>query len=430
MNSDIELSRLQRDDLAIAARGISKAYTLHHQTERPDTLVGGIMQRARNPLATREKETFWALRDISFDIKRGEVVAFIGRNGAGKSTLLKVLSRITTPTAGEVGMQGRLGSLLEVGTGFNPELTGRENIFLNGSILGMKHREIQDQFDAIVDFSGVEQFLDTPVKRYSSGMYVRLAFAVAAHLNPEILIVDEVLAVGDAEFQKRCLGKMEDVAGLGRTVLFVSHNMTIVRKLCTRGIVMQKGQIVADAPVEEAVQYYMTALEDDSTIDLAARSDRRGNGKVRLCGLRIYSGAASAGSEEAQTPATGLPLILEFLLDNAPRGLNCIATIYNQHGQILFGLSNKIHSPADIEDPEMSNRYVCEIEELPLLPGRYRIDVKLRDDGELYDHLEGAAFFDVEPGAIRGRTVTQHSAYGNLFLAHRWITAPGQSAEQ
>ena len=244
-------------ELAISVRGVSKAYTIADAEQRPRTLVESLWQRARHPLRRAPKTTFWALRDLSFDVGAGEVVGVIGRNGAGKSTLLKLLSRITAPTTGEIDLYGRVGSLLEVGTGFHPELTGTENIFLNGAILGMTKAEIRRQFDAIVDFAGVAKFLATPVKRYSSGMYVRLAFAVAAHLNPEILIVDEVLAVGDAAFQQKCLGKMGEVASQGRTVLFVSHNMGAVRALCTSVIVNEEGLKVASIQsIEEGCDFW------------------------------------------------------------------------------------------------------------------------------------------------------------------------------
>src|SRR3954469_1003271 len=209
---------MANSDIAVSVRGLSKAYTIAHEREKHVTLAEQMLSRLRRPFRRPQRETFWALKDVEFDIKKGDVVGIIGRNGAGKSTLLKILSRITEPTTGQIDLYGRVGSLLEVGTGFHPELTGRENIFLNGAILGMSRAEVRKQFDAIVDFSGVEQFLDTPVKRYSSGMYVRLAFAVAAHLETEILIIDEVLAVGDNEFQQKCMGKMKDVAGTGRTV--------------------------------------------------------------------------------------------------------------------------------------------------------------------------------------------------------------------
>ncbi len=258
-------------DVVIRAEGLGKKYLIGHesQQERYTALrdvigrtVKGFarsardMMRGRQLIAGDEVEEFWALKDVSFEIKRGDVVGIIGRNGAGKSTLLKILSRITEPSTGRVEIKGRVASLLEVGTGFHPELTGRENIFLNGAILGMSHGEIKRKFDEIVAFAEVEKFLDTPVKRYSSGMYVRLAFAVAAHLEPEILVVDEVLAVGDAEFQKKCLGKMQDVAGHGRTVLFVSHNMAAIQALCSRGLVLQAGCLVFEGAKDEATTFY------------------------------------------------------------------------------------------------------------------------------------------------------------------------------
>jgi lipopolysaccharide transport system ATP-binding protein len=248
----------RRRDLAVSVRGLGKAYTIAHETGRATTVAEALFHRLRHPFEKPERETFWALQDVSFDIYAGDVVGVTGRNGAGKSTLLKLLSRITEPTAGQIDLYGRVGSLLEVGTGFHPELTGRENIYFNGSILGMTRAEIDRQFDAIVDFAEIERFLDTPVKRYSSGMYVKLAFAVAAHLSTEILIVDEVLAVGDAQFQKKCLGKMQNVAREGgRTVLFVSHNMAAIRSLCTRALLLQQGRVLVDGDVETAVAAYI-----------------------------------------------------------------------------------------------------------------------------------------------------------------------------
>ena len=252
-------------DLAISVRGVSKAYTIVDSDDRPRTLAEAFLRRVRHPLRRTSKSTFWALRDLSFDIGQGEVVGVVGRNGAGKSTLLKILSRITAPTVGEIDLYGRVGSLLEVGTGFHPELTGTENIFLNGAILGMTKAEIRRQFDAIVDFAGVAKFLETPVKRYSSGMYVRLAFAVAAHLNPEILIVDEVLAVGDASFQQKCLGKMGEVASQGRTVLFVSHNMSTINQLCRRSIFLQQGTVAAFDFTREITRLYFESGSGAST---------------------------------------------------------------------------------------------------------------------------------------------------------------------
>ena len=255
-------------DLAIRVRDVGKSYKITHATRDRTTMAEALVRALRHPFRKKgEVETFWAVKDVSFDIAHGEVVGFIGRNGAGKSTLLKILSRITAPTTGRAEIFGRVGSLLEVGTGFHRELTGRENIFLNGAVLGMRRSEIDRQFDAIIDFAGVEKFLDTPVKHYSSGMYVRLAFAVAAHLNPEILIVDEVLSVGDAEFQKKCLGKMKDVARGGRTILFVSHNMRTVASLCNRAILMRDGTVAADGKPEDVIPMMTVAAEKTGAAD-------------------------------------------------------------------------------------------------------------------------------------------------------------------
>ena len=251
-------------EIAVKVENLGKRYRIGALAQRHDTLRDLIVDASRRLLHPRraldsETNYIWALKDVSFEVKRGQVLGVIGRNGAGKSTLLKILSRITQPTTGTVTLRGRVGSLLEVGTGFHPELTGRENIYLSGAILGMKRAEIERKFDEIVAFSEVEQFIDTPVKRYSSGMYLRLAFAVAAHLEPEILVVDEVLAVGDASFQKKSLGKMNDVANEGRTVLFVSHNMSAVLRLTQEAIVLEKGQLVMRAPTPEAVDYYLSS---------------------------------------------------------------------------------------------------------------------------------------------------------------------------
>src|SRR4051812_13058754 len=269
------------DDVVIRAEGLGKRYELGHAADREryialrDVLARGargILRRTADMLRGRAVipgdtvEEFWALRDVSFEVRRGEALGIIGRNGAGKSTLLKILSRITEPTAGRVTIKGRVASLLEVGTGFHPELTGRENIFLNGAILGMTRAEIRRKFDEIVAFAEVERFLDTPVKRYSSGMYVRLAFAVAAHLEQEILVVDEVLAVGDAVFQKKCLGKMEDVAKEGRTVLFVSHNMAAIQAFCTAGILLKTGQLALHGDIGVTVHGYLQMALSSSDV--------------------------------------------------------------------------------------------------------------------------------------------------------------------
>src|SRR5581483_8775041 len=275
------------DDIVIRAEGLGKKYTIGHQSKRErytalrDVMARGArnlwrktadLARGRAVVAGDRVEEFWALKDVSFEVRRGEVLGIIGRNGAGKSTLLKILSRITEPSEGRVTIKGRVASLLEVGTGFHPELTGRENIYLNGAILGMTRAEIRRKFDEIVDFAGVEKFLDTPVKRYSSGMYVRLAFAVAAHLEPEILVIDEVLAVGDAEFQKKCLGKMGEVAGGGRTVLFVSHHMGSVARLCSRVVALGNGRIIRSGMPDETIWHYLHAGSEICRRRLSIRS--------------------------------------------------------------------------------------------------------------------------------------------------------------
>jgi len=272
-------------EVAITTNQLSKRYTLGLQRRGYDTLRESIVLAAKRSLqrGPRQRRSpadaqLWALRDLSLTVEHGEVVGLIGHNGAGKTTLLKILSRITEPTAGWADVTGRVGSLLEVGTGFHPELTGRENIFLNGAILGMRRSEVRGRFDEIVAFAEMERFLDTPVKRYSSGMSVRLAFAVAAHLEPEVLLVDEVLAVGDVAFQRKSLGKMGEVAEEGRTVIVVSHNLAIIRALCSRGVLLERGRAVVDAPVSEAIDHYLRKLEHAASGDLLERTDRDGRG--------------------------------------------------------------------------------------------------------------------------------------------------------
>lgn len=301
---------------AINVEGLGKRYLIRHllqqragQQHHYVALRDVLAEKARGLFRTRNAEcgtrnsteAFWALKDVSFEVKQGERVGIIGRNGAGKSTLLKILSRITEPTTGRVRIKGRVASLLEVGTGFHPELTGRENIFLNGAVLGMMRGEIRKKFDEIVAFADVEKFLDTPVKRYSSGMYVRLAFAVAAHLEPEILVVDEVLAVGDAEFQKKCLAKMEDVGQTGRSILFVSHNMPSVTRLCERAILLDKGSILANGPATEVVGRYLSS--DLGTTAVREWNDRQtapGNEFVKLRAARVYDGTTHQVSDSVE----------------------------------------------------------------------------------------------------------------------------------
>jgi lipopolysaccharide transport system ATP-binding protein len=371
-----------------------------------------IGRRSRNGGKSAKRE-IWALDDVSFDVAPGELVGIIGRNGAGKTTILKVLSRITKPTTGRAQIRGRVGSLLEVGTGFHPELTGRENVYLSGAILGMRKAEIQRRFDEIVDFAEIDEFLDTPTKRYSSGMQVRLAFAVAAHLEPEILIIDEVLAVGDLAFQKKCLGKMGEVTSDGRTVLFVSHNMSLIHSLCRRGILFAHGSIVTDAPIEAAVRTYLQSLEEVGSRGLAERTDRRGWGQVRVNTLEII------GSVGIGRLVTGEPATFAIHLNGLLTRLSCAFTIYNHLGHPLSTFDSALAASADRDDSESDNCFECRIEELALVPGRYRVDIAVHGQGHLQDHLEGAAFFDVEPGPVRGRPISER-AVGDFVVPHVW----------
>ncbi|MFQ5578414.1 MAG: ABC transporter ATP-binding protein, partial [Anaerolineae bacterium] len=391
-------------DVAIRIENLSKQYRIGRLQQRHDSLQEMIMAGVRAPLnrfrqnaratAAPDEETIWALRDVSFSVKPGEVVGIIGRNGAGKSTLLKILSQITEPTFGQAVIHGRVNSLLEVGTGFHPELTGRENIYFNGAILGMKKAEIDRKFDEIVDFSGVEKFIDTPVKRYSSGMKVRLAFSVAAHLEPEILLVDEVLAVGDAAFQRKCLGKMEDVAQGGRTVLFVSHNMGAVQTLCRRGIFLHNSSVHIDSSAAEAVRTYLKMLEQAAPRNLAERTDRRGKGQVRLAMVEIFD----ANGLPSTNLITGGQAQFRFHLNKMQldvSNINVDFTIYDDSGQSIVYFSSAVSGSEDLYDPTIGSKAVCEIDELLLVPGRYRINVALYGNGEMQDHVEGVTFFDV-----------------------------------
>ena len=412
-------------DVAIQTSGLGKRYTLGlgaigYGTLR-ESLVGGA-RRAAGRLAGRPPrqpaETLWALRDLSLSVRSGEVIGLIGHNGAGKSTLLKILSRIVEPSAGWADVSGRVGSLLEVGTGFHPELTGRENVYLNGAILGMRRAEIRQRFDEIVAFADIERFLDTPVKRYSSGMSVRLAFAVAAHLEPEILLVDEVLAVGDAAFQRKSLAKMTEVAKQGRTVIFVSHNLATIQALCQRGILLEKGTAVADAPVGEAVDHYLRSLERAASDDLLARTDRDGRAWEQTLVRRLAVYDAASGQADVVVGGRGARVVIEGT-ERRP-AMECELTILNRLGHPVATLDSELSSPADVRDGELGPRIECEIAALPLIPGRYRVDVVLKANQDVQDGLQAAAFFDVEPGVLDGRPMPATGADGDVVLAHTW----------
>ena len=372
----------------------------------------GSLIRGQAGGATDLDETIWALKEVSFQIKPGEVVGIIGRNGAGKSTLLKILSGITDPTNGYADIYGRVGSLLEVGTGFHPELTGRENMYLNGAILGMKKAEIEGKMDEIVAFAEIDKFLDTPVKHYSSGMYVRLAFSVAAHLEPEILLVDEVLAVGDMAFQRKCLGKMDDVAQQGRTVLFVSHNMGLLQQLCERGIFLQHGTVHTDGTITEAVDAYLQTLERAKSQDLSKRTDRKGVGEARLVNTEVNNGSSPILK-------TGQPAQFVFRVDASVPGIACNFFIYDSIGQPVTSFYSRARGPEDTYDPTGGLKFVCDLDELVLLPGRYRIDVAIVGDNKLQDFVEAATVFEVGDGQVGGR-LAQHDGKFSVMVNHRW----------
>jgi lipopolysaccharide transport system ATP-binding protein len=410
--------------IAIVAEGLGKRYRIGGPRSSYGTLRDALSGAASAPLrrfrpretASSDASLLWAIEDLTFSIDEGEAVGFIGRNGAGKSTLLKVLSRITRPTRGWADVHGRVGSLLEVGTGFHGELTGRENIYLNGAILGLGKREIRRRFDEIVSFAEVERFLDTPVKQYSSGMTVRLAFAVAAHLEPDILLVDEVLAVGDLAFQRKCLGKMSEVTSEGRTVLFVSHNMAVIQALCRRGIFLERGRVRGDGPIDDVVADYLRTLEEQVALDVLGRLDRRGDNDVMFSEIAISGGSGGA-------VVTGGSATFRFRLTGVCAGLACSFTVFDRLGNPVATLSSTPPGPDDVADAAGDAEILCVVDELTLAPGRYRIDVTLRGAGSLQDQLEGAAFFDVEQGLVRGRPIAGDEM-GSAVLPHRW-TLPG-----
>ncbi len=393
----------------IQVKALGKKYkigaTLRHDTLR-DYLAHyiksyGCSLKNKNNFRNSEKYTglsslkakreFWALKDISFEVMQGEIIGIIGLNGAGKSTLLKVLSQITEPTEGESRIYGRVASLLEVGTGFHPELTGRENIFLNGAIMGMTRAEIKKKFDEIVDFSGVEEFIDTPVKRYSSGMYVRLAFAVAAHLEPEILLVDEVLAVGDAAFQKKCLGKMGNVVKEGRTVLFVSHNMGAVSSLCKRGILLSKGRIKTIGEVNNTIATYMQGTEKLSASENLINHPNRAKGFRPL--LTKFSMGINNGIAYYGKP---LEVKISYSFDQKIAVPQFVMSFHNDCGVKVFTLFSD-YQPNNIPNSLQGiGEVVCKIESLPLLPGSYSVSLRLWQPGQKLDDIENVARFRVE----------------------------------
>ena len=415
----------------VHATNLGKQYTIGTREAAYDTLRESIAQAVRAPLrrltrnGKRNVDTIWALKDANFDVQPGEVVGIIGRNGAGKSTLLKVLSRITEPTTGRIELYGRVASLLEVGTGFHPELTGRENIYLNGAILGMKKTEIDTKFDRIVDFSELERFLDTPVKRYSSGMYMRLAFAVASHLEPEILIVDEVLAVGDAQFQKKCLGKMSDVANEGRTVLFVSHNMVAIQSLCKRALWLDGGKVADDGSAGTVVRNYLSHSFGSKNSDEEVWTDIEtapGNDSVRLHRIEVRA----SDEESDQHLTTRTPFFIDVEYWNLQPGANITITLHLYTEQQVLAFTTGSGSG----DPEWTHRQLpaglfrstCYMPGDLLNVGRHRFNVLvIKDLSSVIYQYESAVTFEIFD--LDERVVSQYHREPGVVKPHlKWKT--------
>jgi lipopolysaccharide transport system ATP-binding protein len=419
-------------DIALSIENLSKAFKIRHEggvrsrykTLREDLI--GIPKRlwsrfARNGQSTTE--TFWALKDVSFEVKQGEVVGIIGRNGAGKSTLLKILSRITEPTSGQAKVYGRVGSLLEVGTGFHPELTGRENIFLNGAILGMSRAEIRNKFDEIVAFAEVEKFLDTPVKRYSSGMYVRLAFAVAAHLDPEILVIDEVLAVGDAGFQKKCLGKMGEVARAGRTILVVSHQMALIANLCSRCILLSEGRIARSGPAGNVIPEYFLTMQAVASTSLGQRRDRKGSGQIRFLSARAVGDENGTGSYWVCGKPGRLVVEFENRAGKELRDVRFSVGFDDSTGQRILLLDSELVGNLQQSIPTERGCFEIMLDEVPLMPGSYHFTLFAAVGGEEADWIQSAGTVPVEPGDFfkTGRLVPP--GQGSFLVRHRFVVS-------
>ena len=418
-------------DIAIRVDNLSKEYKIAAVQYRHDTLRDEVMEGLRsvfrrNGRAYSKKDSFWALKDVSFEVKQGEVIGIIGSNGAGKSTLLKILSRITEPTSGRAEIRGSVGSLLEVGTGFDRELTGRENIFLSGAILGMKKSEIDHKFDEIVAFAEVEKFIDTPVKRYSSGMYMRLAFAVAAHLEPEILLVDEVLTVGDAAFQKKCLGKMGEVGKEGRTVLFVSHNMATIENLCRRAVLLHDGEILLEGVSRGVITHYLNAVLPSTiqSVALSERRDRSGNGVVRLTGFFIED----IRGNKLAAAQSGMDVVFAFSFQcphgKQPRNVDIGFSIHSNLQQILFVLYSSYVGQMFDAVPG-SGTFRCRVNHLPLSAGCYLVHARVVVGGEEADWLRNAVgYLEVEFGDYYRTGSKGFNGSAPLLVGGEWEVRP------
>ncbi len=414
-------------DIAILVENLGKRYRIGKALDHADGWRS-LLRRASAPFrylssTLREPnadEIIWALKEISFEIKRGEVVGIIGRNGAGKTTLLKILSRITEPTEGRAVVNGRVGSLLEVGTGFHPELTGRENIYLSGAIMGMKRSETRRKFDEIVAFSGVEKFIDTPVKRFSSGMFVRLAFAVAAHLEPEILLVDEVLAVGDAAFQRKCLGRMSEVANEGRTVLYVSHNMASIENLCSKAFLLEHGRILRAGETSDITEAYIRSLQSLNNREFCQVEDREGNGYLRFTDLIIRDSYNQAIN--FLSCGQNVTFELAYKADVSITSKNVVMSVafFNMLGQPLFLCRSDLQGTEYAGIPPEGSVF-CNIPRLPLPPGEFRINLHCEVNGELADWIRDARIISVEEGDFYGSGRLPPRKRGDLLIEHKWL---------
>jgi lipopolysaccharide transport system ATP-binding protein len=411
---------------AIRVEHVSKAYRVSHARPRHDTFMDAFAALIRRPFGKRvdaqeSNETFWALRDVSFDVRPGEVVGIIGRNGAGKSTLLKILSRITAPTEGRVEIRGRVASLLEVGTGFHPELTGRENVYMNGSILGMSRAEIDKKFDEIVEFAGVDRFLDTPLKRYSSGMQLRLAFAVAAHLQPEILVIDEVLAVGDAAFQRKCLNQIGSVARSGRTVLFVSHNLAAVEALCSSAVVIANGKVAFRGTAEEGIARYVAELSNE-TADLIDRPDREGTGEVMVTAIAAM--AEHGDTNNVVRAGESVEIRLRFRAQESNiQGLIVGIAVRTSFDAPVFLQHNEL-SGDELGPLPSTGTFVCRIPELPLVPAEYSITYSVMSGARCIDRIANAARFEVVPSDHLGSGRLPNTGHGPMLVRASWHLQP------
>jgi lipopolysaccharide transport system ATP-binding protein len=407
-------------DTVVRAEGLGKRYHLG-QLQTGYQLLSEVMSDRLRSVGRQSsaREQFWALRDVGFEVARGETFGIIGHNGAGKSTLLKILARVTSPSEGRLTLRGRVGALLEVGTGFHPELTGRENIFLNGAILGMRRTEIARKFDEIVEFAEVERFIDTPVKRYSSGMYLRLAFSVAAHLEPEVLIVDEVLSVGDLAFQEKCLGRMETVAGEGRTVLFVSHNLAAVSKLCPRSMLLSRGEKVTEGPTRDVVEAYVTTARKDSSGSLQDRPDRQGSGRLRFTSLHL----ADAEGNVIDSPRTGqdFDVVLRYESADAERVRNAVfgISVYSVLGELLLNLESDA-TGSILGDLSPVGEIRCRLPRCPLPAGHYVLNVLGAAGGEVADWVQRAGELTITGGDFYGTGRLPSEAHRSVFVDQAW----------